>query len=327
MFDPNYYIALCARKYAEATERLASTKDARAQDELKALLVYLRDSAVHESEGRRGALFQRLPEDLRRWADRKAEVMRTLTRSEAELLRSWYAIPGGGLLGTLSSTEMMHLADLYEGWSCTSNLEVLAAIQCQGMADGIRLMADFLGPNHQPHDPPARSINRFMYDRTFGVAGQKSLHKASQSELLNCLEREELPRTAKAHFRPSFDPEALLCVRADSEGTTIEVTSAEHTFAHPFAHRSVVPPHRADRFWTKLDTILGARFEVEATAGLDGTTIKVDCRTPAGSANFEVWSPEPTTYAGRLVGLIYDVAQEVASSNPLVAKCLERLRR
>jgi anti-anti-sigma regulatory factor len=62
-------------------------------------------------------------------------------------------------------------------------------------------------------------------------------------------------------------------------------------------------------------------LNTEETIVLDGISIEVDCRTLAGSANFEVRSPEPTTHAGRLVGLIYDIAWEASS----VASAVERL--
>jgi len=137
-------------------------------------------------------------------------------------------------------------------------------------------------------------------------------------------DRAESPRIAEALFRPSFQPETLLRVIADSDHTTMELTSAEHNFAPRFTHKNVVAPNCALQFWTELDAILAAPFNIEETYGFDGITIKVDCRTPAGSANFEVWSPETTTHAGRLVGLIYDVAWE-ASSVASAVECLERL--
>jgi hypothetical protein len=133
-----------------------------------------------------------------------------------------------------------------------------------------------------------------------------------------------MPRIAEALFQPSFDPEILLRVIADSNGTILEFTSAEHNFARRFTHKNTVAPNYALRFWTKLDAMLAAPFNIEKTFGFDGTTIKVDCRTPAGSANFEVWSPKPTTHAGRLVGLIYDVARE-ASYVTSAVDCLERV--
>ena len=162
-------------------------------------------------------------------------------------------------------------------------------------------------------------------NRTLSVANSAiSDYRASARKRLRYRDRDEMPRIAEALFRPSFDAETLLRVIPDSDGTTLELTSAEHMFAHPFTHKNVVAPNYALRFWTKLDAMLAAPFNIEETFGLDGTTIKVDCRTPAGSVNFEVWSPEPTTHAGRLVGLIYDIAWE-ASSVTSAVECLERL--
>jgi len=156
-------------------------------------------------------------------------------------------------------------------------------------------------------------------------------YKASVRERLRYRDRDEMPRIAKALFYPSFHPETLLRVIADGDGTTMELTSvessiwysghAEASVARRFTHKNIVAPNYALRFWTKLEAMLLAPFNIEETIGLDGISIEVDCRTLAGSANFEVWSPEPETHAGRLVGLIYDIAWEASS----VASAVERL--
>jgi hypothetical protein len=123
----------------------------------------------------------------------------------------------------------------------------------------------------------------------------------------------------------------LLRVITEAADTTIELTSVESSLWHSgrseastarrFTHRDFVAPNCAARFWTELDAMLLAPFNAEETAGLDGISIEVDCRTPAGNANFEVWSPEPTTRAGKLVGLIYDIAWKTSSA----ASAVERL--
>ncbi|WP_354269332.1 hypothetical protein [Bradyrhizobium japonicum] len=47
-----------------------------------------------------------------------------------------------------------------------------------------------------------------------------------------------LPRIAEALFHPSFDPETLLRVIADTDNTTMELTSAEHNFGRRFTHKN-----------------------------------------------------------------------------------------
>jgi hypothetical protein len=134
----------------------------------------------------------------------------------------------------------------------------------------------------------------------------------------------ESPRIAEALFRPSFHPETLVRVIADSDRTTMEVTSSESIFAPRFTYKSAVAPNHAVQFWSKLDALLAAPFNGETRIGLDGATINLNCRTPAGSLNFEVWSPESTTHAGRLVGLIYDLARESSSAASAI-ECLDHL--
>jgi len=140
-----------------------------------------------------------------------------------------------------------------------------------------------------------------------------------------CRYQAETPRIAKALFRPSFHPEILVHVIADSDRTTLELTSSESIFAPQFTYKCVVAPNCAAQFWSKVDAMLAAPFNSETRIGLDGATIKVDCESPSGSVNFEVWSPDSTTDAGRLVGLIYDLAWK-ASSTPSAIECLENLR-
>jgi hypothetical protein len=166
--DRNYYLALCARKYAEVTRQLRLAEDAQQRKKLTELLSYLKESAIYETELEIWLRRRHLPEDLQRESERKADFTRAITPAEAEALRHLCAVPGGGLLGTLSSVEMELLADLYEGWSCTTGLDRLSTIRLLGLADAMRLMAGFLGPDHEPHDPPARSISRFIYYRAFG---------------------------------------------------------------------------------------------------------------------------------------------------------------
>src|SRR4051812_40413453 len=74
--------------------------------------------------------------------------------------------------------------------------------------------------------------------------------------------RAEMPRIAEALFHPSFHPETLLRVIADSDRTTVELTSAESIVARRFTHKTVVAPSYAARFWTNLDAILLAPFDI-----------------------------------------------------------------
>ncbi|NEV01359.1 hypothetical protein [Bradyrhizobium uaiense] len=167
MSDPNHYIALCARKYAEITRQLVLAADAQQRDQLNALLNHIKESAIIETRLELERRLRQLPDDLRRWVERKEELARTITSAEGEALRVYYAVPGGGVLGTLSGTEMTLLADLYEGWSCSPKLDRLSIVRLQGFADAMRSTAGFLGPDHVPHDPPARSINRFLFEQAF----------------------------------------------------------------------------------------------------------------------------------------------------------------
>ncbi|ODM71368.1 hypothetical protein [Bradyrhizobium elkanii] len=173
MHDPNYYIALCARRYAEVTRQLALTDGTEQRNKLIALLQYLKQSAIQETAAEVERWRWRLPDDIGRWTDHKAPLARAIAPVEAEVLRGLYAVPGGGVLGTLSSAEMALLADLYEGWSCTAGLDRLSTIRTQGFADGMRSMADFVGPDHVPHDPPADSIHRFLYEKAFLDTGKR----------------------------------------------------------------------------------------------------------------------------------------------------------
>ncbi|WP_342740569.1 hypothetical protein [Bradyrhizobium sp. B117] len=125
--------------------------------------------------------------------------------------------------------------------------------------------------------------------------------------------------------RANLNDAEIRRMTAEPNCTIVELTSAESMFEHPFTHREVVAPNEAARFWTELDGILAALLDIERSLGFDGITIKVDCRTPTVNTKFEVWSPAADTQAGKLVGLIYDVAWE-ALSTPSAIKFLENLR-
>lgn len=129
---------------------------------------------------------------------------------------------------------------------------------------------------------------------------------------------------AEALFRPSFDSETMVRVTADSSSTIMELTSAESFVGPPFTHKTVVAPSCALQFWTKLDAMLATPLHIERNIGFDGITIEVDCRTPAGSAIFDTWSPASSTQVGRLVGLIYDLTRETSSAASAI-ECLKRL--
>lgn len=133
------------------------------------------------------------------------------------------------------------------------------------------------------------------------------------------------PPFAQALFCPSFDAETSIRVTAEPDHTVLALTSAEGLFGPQLTQQSIVASNCALRFWARLDEILAAPFDLEHRIGFDGITIKVNCRTPAGQKHFQVWSPEPTSHPGMLIGLIYDLAQE-ASTAPAAIRCLERLR-
>jgi hypothetical protein len=160
-FEPEYYIQLCADSYARITKNIAASSSADEITELKCKLTIIRDGTLAEAEAERRCRMWKLPDVWKRIIDGAGVPEKPIPRADALRLIDYFAVPPAGTLGLLSSSQMAHLADQCEGWACTPNLHDYEAARLDGKAIGLRRLAEYLGPLHQPHEPP-ESLHRVL---------------------------------------------------------------------------------------------------------------------------------------------------------------------
>ena len=153
-FEPEYYIQLCAHRYAQITENIAASSSADEIAQLKSKLTVIREAALEEAKAERRCRMWKLPDFLRVIVDRGGVPEKPILRADALSLIDVFAVPPMGTLGLLSSSQLDHLADMCEGWACTPNLYDYEAARLNGMAIGLRRLAEYLGPLHRPYEPP-----------------------------------------------------------------------------------------------------------------------------------------------------------------------------
>ncbi|WP_354129768.1 hypothetical protein [Bradyrhizobium sp. RT3b] len=152
-FEPEYYIRLCADRYAQTTENIAASSSADEITQLKCKLAIIRDGALEEAKAERRSRMWKLPDVWKVIIDRGGAPENPIPRADALRLIDFFAVPPAGTLGLLSSSQMEHLADQCEGWACTPNLHDYEAARLNGKAVGLRRLAEYLGPLHKPHEP------------------------------------------------------------------------------------------------------------------------------------------------------------------------------
>ena len=78
--------------------------------------------------------------DIRGNVREREPLSRTISGSEAEAIRYFYAIPPAPLLNTLLGAELISLGDLFEGWAQDDRLDPRTMIELLGWSDGMRIL-------------------------------------------------------------------------------------------------------------------------------------------------------------------------------------------
>ena len=84
------------------------------------------------------------------------------TRNALESIITECSAPPSHLSDQLSYGDMLHFADVCEGWAQDERLELEMTAKCLGWADGMRRLADLVGPDWNPPDPPKLSLVGFL---------------------------------------------------------------------------------------------------------------------------------------------------------------------
>jgi hypothetical protein len=148
---PEYYVVLCARRYAGR-------------------LSYLLQSGLLEARREQERRQRRFPDDFHKALIEKdgSIISRAITSEEAELLQYAYSVPCIVSINRLSAQAMGDLADMFEGWSQSDLMDRVNVARLLGWADGLRCLADAVGDAYTPPDPgsgSARSLLEFMAER------------------------------------------------------------------------------------------------------------------------------------------------------------------
>jgi hypothetical protein len=167
---PEYYVLLCARRYAAMVKKfaLAATDDERRQH--RKSLNYLLESGLIEADRERERRLRRYPDDFRKALVEKngSIISRAITLEEAEILRCASSIPPIALIENLSANDMEGLADVFEGWAQSDLTDGINVARLLGWADGLRFLADAVGEAYTPPESgsgSAPSLLEFMAER------------------------------------------------------------------------------------------------------------------------------------------------------------------
>lgn len=65
-------------------------------------------------------------------------------------MRYAYAVPAFTSIDDLSAAEMLDLADMFEGWAQSDQVDPVRVARLHGFADGFRSLVDVVGTDYVP---------------------------------------------------------------------------------------------------------------------------------------------------------------------------------
>ena len=164
---PEYYVMLCALRYAETAGELvvAVTDDERRRTKMR--LSYILESGLIEYKREYERRVRPYPDDFRKALIEKdgSIISRSISRDESEIVRYSCAIPAFTSIDNLSAPEMQGLADMYEGWAQSDRTDCVNVARLHGWSDGFRSLVkvvgiDYVPPEASPGAPV--SLMKFM---------------------------------------------------------------------------------------------------------------------------------------------------------------------
>lgn len=146
--DPYYHILLCAKRYVETCRKLRNGETSAHAAAI--MLRVLLEGGQEEANAERRWRERRIPGEVLRWIHKKQDANRRLTVDEAERVRDYYSVPPIAVLETLTASEINFMADMFDGWATTRGLDPVLSVRLIGSADGYRILANAVGPDHDP---------------------------------------------------------------------------------------------------------------------------------------------------------------------------------
>jgi hypothetical protein len=149
---PEYYVLLCARRYAAVARELAVCTADDTRRLVITRLCYILESGMIEFHRETGRRERQFPHDFRKALIEKdgSTISREISREEAEILRYAYAVPAFTSIDNLSAAEMLGLADMYEGWAQSDQTDPINVARLHGWADGFRSLVEVVGADYVP---------------------------------------------------------------------------------------------------------------------------------------------------------------------------------
>jgi hypothetical protein len=153
---PEYYVLLCAQRYAAVARELAICTTSDTQREAKTRLSHIFESGMIEFRRKIERREGRFPHDFRKALIEKdgSTISRAISREESEILRYSYAVPAFTSIDNLSADEMLGLADMFEGWAQSDQVDPVKVARLHGWADGFRSLVEVVGVDYVPPETP-----------------------------------------------------------------------------------------------------------------------------------------------------------------------------
>ena len=149
---PEYYVMLCARRYAEMVGRLVATATDDDRRRVSINLSYILEAGLSEYKWEYKRRVRPYPDDLRKAIVEKdgSIISRPITRDESEMVRYANAIPAFTSIDKLSAVEMQSLAGMYEGWAQGDRVDSVNVARLHGWSDGLRSLVEVIGIDYVP---------------------------------------------------------------------------------------------------------------------------------------------------------------------------------
>jgi hypothetical protein len=152
------------RMYAEVTGWVAEAADDDERERLSALAASYVRQAYDEADREYVRRYRILPGAVRRWIEgcEPNPAGPVVMAPVFEAVRRWAAVTPVGVLEGVNYDEMCDLADLFEGWAQDPDRHAVNAARLTGMADGLRDLAETVGPAWKCPPDQEESLHAFL---------------------------------------------------------------------------------------------------------------------------------------------------------------------
>lgn len=153
--------------YIDVTRWVGEAEDDDERQRLRELACDYLSQAQAESNRISDLLRTTLRDDVQQYLAKASEhPARPLSGEEAEAVRAAHAVPFAWVLEKLKHRDLVHLADVFEGWSLDARVGSIDIALLHGWADNFRMLAKSAGTDWKPPDATGQSLHEFMAKMT-----------------------------------------------------------------------------------------------------------------------------------------------------------------